>query len=111
MTDKIDPRVIATMYRSNAPAKAVEKVQERIAINEQGIVPHRNVTIIKINKQSIAVPTVGHVQEVVKEVDSLKAHVNRLASENRQLRATINKITSQMTKLAREIDNKIDKLH
>lgn len=111
MTDNTDPRIIAAMYKSTASVKAVEKVQERIAINEQNIVPHRNVTIIKINKQAIAVPTVGHVQEISKEVDALKMQVQRLSSENKQLKLTINKMSGHLAKLAREIDNKIDKLN
>lgn len=110
MTDKTDPRILSAMYKSDATSKAVVKVQERIAINEQSIVPHRNITIIKINKQAIAVPTVGHVQEISKEVDSLKLQVQRLASENRLLKNTINKMQNHLAKLARDIDGKIDKL-
>ncbi len=110
MTDKTDPRILAAMYKSDAPTKAVEKVQERIAINEQSIEPRRNVTVIKINKQAIAVPTVGHVNEISKEMDSLKLQLNKLASENRQLKLALNKMSNHITKLAREIDNKIDKL-
>jgi peptidoglycan hydrolase CwlO-like protein len=110
MTDKTDPRILAAMYRDDAPAKAVAAIQERITVNEQSLEPRRNVTIIKINKQAIAVPTVGHVHDISKEVDSLKLQINKLASENRQLKLAFNKMSNHITKLAREIDNKIDKL-
>jgi predicted RNase H-like nuclease (RuvC/YqgF family) len=110
MTDKNDSRIVAAMFSGDGAKKIVEKVQERIQVNEQSLEPRRNVTIIKINKQAIAVPTVGHVQEISKEVDSLKTRVNQLASENRQLKLALTKMSNHITKLARELDNKIDKL-
>lgn len=108
--DKDDPRILAAMYNSDGANKAVEQVKERIAINEQSITPHKNITIIKLNNKAIAVPTVGHIQEVEKDVGSLKQRINQLASENRQLKVALKQMSKQIATLARELDNKIDKL-
>lgn len=108
--DNNDPRILAAMYKSDGADRAVEKIKERIQINEQNITPHKNITVIKLNNKAIAVPTVGHIQELEKEVNSLKTRANQLASENRQLKLALKQMSKQIAALTRELDNKIDKL-
>jgi hypothetical protein len=110
MTKITDPRIVAAIYQSVADVDKVHAPKPVQAITESGINSKKNVTIIKINKQEIAVPTVGRIAELEKDLQSLNTRLTRMASENRHLKTALRKMSDQIAVLAREMNNKIDKL-
>jgi chaperonin cofactor prefoldin len=81
------------------------------AIAEESYIEHRrNVATITVGDSKVAVPTVSHVQEMVKDISTLDRHVKQLTAENRRMRTFINKMVAQMTKMQNALDNKMDKL-
>lgn len=108
MTDRI-----SQMYGSNrrTATKATQPASKPEPIAEESYIEHRkNVATIKVGDTSIAVPTVAHAQEMVKQIATLDRHVKQLTAENRRMRAFINKMVTQISKIDNALDNKMDKL-
>jgi RNA polymerase-interacting CarD/CdnL/TRCF family regulator len=114
MTEPTDPRIIAAMYNSNddEPKQAVKEVvpQPSSTLTEGSIESHRNVNHIKLNKQLISVPSIRYVQEISKELTTVKNQARALSSENRQLKQVLRTLASEIKMLKMALDNKIDKL-
>lgn len=103
---------ITDMYGSKDEVdQVVTKTIPVQPLAEESYIEHRkNVATITVGDKKIAVPTVAHAQEMVKQIATLDRHVKQLTAENRRLRAFINKMAAQMTKMDNALDNKMDKL-
>ena len=103
---------ISQMYGSSKEVdEVVAKVLPVQPIAEESYIEHRkNVATITVCDHKVAVPTVAHAQEMVKQITTLDRHVKQLTAENRRLRAFINKMADKMVKMNATLENKMDKL-
>ena len=113
MTNPSDPRIIAAMYSDNGdeePSPKVTTPQPATPLTEGSLDSSRNVHMIKLNKQLITVPSVRYVQDISKELNTVKTQAKMLASENRQLKHSMRALANEIRQLKLALDNKIDKL-
>lgn len=103
---------IHQMYGSTGEVdEVVSKTLKPEPIAEESYIEHRrNVATITVGDHKVAVPTVAHAQEMVKDIATLDRHVKQLTAENRRMRTFINKMSAQMVKMQNALDNKMDKL-
>lgn len=108
--ENYDSRIIAAMYNPGSSSHPITAGVKQPLLEQTKLESHNNVSIIKFNKQTLAVPTVGYVRSMEKEIDSLKRQLATITSGNRQLQQSVTKMMGLINKLSRELDGKIDKL-
>lgn len=80
------------------------------AITEESYIETRkHVSFIQVGEKKVAVPTVAHIQEIVKSHQTLTRQVKQLASDNRKMRVYANSLSAELSKLKNELANKLDK--
>jgi hypothetical protein len=101
---------IPSMYGFDNDAIVVTPKVINDLTEESYIEARKHIAIINLGDSKVAVPTVAHVQEIVKDVVDLRRQVRQLSSENRRMRMIINKMNSDIRQMQISLDNKLDKL-